>query len=90
LLERLAAEENRGAQMVSELVCLTPDGREYHGSGVLRGTLATERRGDEGFGYDPILIPRGYEQTVAELGDDWKREHSHRAQAALALAANLA
>ena len=43
-------------------------------------------RGDEGFGYDPIFVPEGETRTVAELGDAWKREHSHRARAAAALA----
>ena len=38
-----------------------------------------------GFGYDPIFVPDGEERTVAELGDDWKREHSHRGRAARAL-----
>ncbi len=42
----------------------------------------TRRRGDEGFGYDPIFVPHGETRTVAELGDAWKAEHSHRAQAA--------
>jgi XTP/dITP diphosphohydrolase len=85
LLERLASEENRRARMVTEIVALAPDGREVHVRGVLEGELATERRGSAGFGYDPIFIPDGYDRTVAELGDDWKRVHSHRARAAHAL-----
>jgi XTP/dITP diphosphohydrolase len=85
LLERLAGEPNRRARMVTELVCLTPDGVELRGIGVLEGTLATEKRGSTGFGYDPIFVPDGEELTVAELGDDWKNEHSHRARAAQAL-----
>ena len=40
---------------------------------------------DEGFGFDPVFVPRGETRTVAELGDDWKAEHSHRAVAARAL-----
>ena len=45
--------------MVTELVAIAPDGRELRGAGVLEGELATERRGEGGFGYDPIFIPDG-------------------------------
>ena len=85
LLERLAGEDDRRARMVTVLVALAPDGRELEVSGVLEGDLATERRGQTGFGYDPIFIPAGYDRTVAELGETWKRAHSHRALAAKAL-----
>jgi XTP/dITP diphosphohydrolase len=54
---------------------------------VLEGTIATGRRGEEGFGYDPIFVPAGHERTVAELGNEWKRTSSHRARAARALLA---
>ncbi len=87
LLDRLAGEKERGARMVTELVAIAPDGRELRGSGVLEGDLATERRGEGGFGYDPIFIPAGDTRTVAELGDAWKRRNSHRARAAQALEA---
>jgi XTP/dITP diphosphohydrolase len=87
LLERLRGERNRRARMVAELVALSPDGEEHRGSGVLEGAIATERRGEGGFGYDPIFVPNGEERTVAELGERWKREHSHRGRAARALAA---
>ena len=85
LLGELEGAENRGAHYVSELVLLAPDGRELRGTGALLGWIATEPRGNEGFGYDPIFVPNGEERTVAELGDDWKAEHSHRAHAARAL-----
>ncbi len=85
LLERLAGEADRRARMVTVLVALGPDGRELEVCGVLEGELATERRGQTGFGYDPIFIPAGYDRTVAELGEKWKRAHSHRALAAKAL-----
>jgi XTP/dITP diphosphohydrolase len=49
---------------------------------VLDGRIAEEARGSEGFGYDPIFVPAGEDRTVAELGNDWKRENSHRARAA--------
>ena len=92
LLEELRGvdEESRQARYVCELVCLTPDLEEFRGSGVLEGRIAEERRGTEGFGYDPIFIPGGEAKTVAELGNDWKLRHSHRARAARALLAALA
>jgi XTP/dITP diphosphohydrolase len=87
LLEELRGVADRRARYVCELVALSPDGTERRGTGVLEGAIATERRGDEGFGYDPIFVPDGEERTVAELGDEWKRKHSHRARAAAALEA---
>ncbi len=86
VLEELEGAEDRRARYVAEIVCITPEG-ELRGSGTLEGTIASERRGSEGFGYDPIFIPEGEMRTVAELGDEWKRRHSHRARAARALAA---
>jgi len=85
LLARLAGEANRRARMVTDIVAISPGGEELRGHGVLEGTLSTGRRGASGFGYDPIFIPDGHEQTVAEIGDAWKRRNSHRAKAALAL-----
>jgi XTP/dITP diphosphohydrolase len=82
LLAELDGATDRRARYVCELVGLAPDGRELRGTGILEGTIASERRGDEGFGYDPIFIPVGEEQTVAELGNEWKAENSHRARAA--------
>jgi len=90
LLGELEGVEDRRAHYVSELVLLAPDGRELRGTGALLGRIAADPRGSEGFGYDPIFVPNGEERTVAELGDDWKAEHSHRAQAARALLAALA
>lgn len=89
LLAELAGvpEARRGARYVSELVAIAPvpDGRTLRGTGVLTGRIASEPRGSEGFGYDPIFIPDGEERTVAELGNEWKSRRSHRARAARAL-----
>lgn len=87
LLEALDGVEEREARYVCELVALSPDGEELRGTGTVEGTIARESRGTEGFGYDPIFVPLGETRTVAELGNDWKRDHSHRALAARALAA---
>ena len=80
---------SRTARYVCELVCLSPAGAEYRGRGALAGWIATEARGDGGFGYDPVFVPTGESRTVAELGDAWKAARSHRAQAARALAEKL-
>jgi XTP/dITP diphosphohydrolase len=74
--------DSRRARYVCELIGISPDGREFGGSGVLEGRIAPEARGSEGFGFDPVFIPEGQEHTVAELGNDWKATHSHRARAA--------
>jgi XTP/dITP diphosphohydrolase len=90
LLGELGGAENRRARYVSELVLLAPDGRELRGTGTLEGRIAATPRGSEGFGYDPVFVPDGEERTVAELGNAWKSEHSHRAKAARALLGTLA
>ena len=90
LLGELEDVEERGARYVSELVLLSPDGRELRGTGTLEGRIAREAAGSEGFGYDPVLIPSGEERTVAELGNEWKATGSHRARAARALLRALA
>ncbi|HEX6702129.1 MAG TPA: non-canonical purine NTP pyrophosphatase [Gaiellaceae bacterium] len=89
LLEELRSVTDRRARYVCELVALAPDGREYRGTGILEGGIAEVRRGSEGFGYDPIFVPDGEERTVAELGNDWKGQNSHRARAAHALQAAI-
>ena len=87
-VERLLTElrslegEARRARYVCELVALSQSWEELRGTGILEGRMAEEPRGDEGFGYDPIFIPVGEERTVAELGNEWKAENSHRARAA--------
>jgi XTP/dITP diphosphohydrolase len=75
----------RRARYVSELVALGPAGEELRGTGTLDGRIASEASGAEGFGFDPVFVPEGERRTVAELGDDWKAQHSHRANAARAL-----
>jgi XTP/dITP diphosphohydrolase len=84
LLRELEGVEGDGrrARYVCELVGMSPAGQEFGGSGVLEGRIAPEARGSEGFGFDPVFIPVGEEHTVAQLGDDWKARHSHRARAA--------
>ena len=90
LLEELRGVGERGARYVCELVAVSSEGRELRGTGVLEGTVAEAPSGSEGFGYDPIFVPEGEAQTVAALGNEWKRRHSHRARAARALLEALA
>jgi XTP/dITP diphosphohydrolase len=90
LLAELDGTTERRARYVCELVVLDPDGTEVRATGTLAGEIAGAPRGDEGFGYDPIFVPTGETHTVAELGNAWKAEHSHRAKAARALASALA
>ena len=90
LLSELGDATDRRARYVCELVVLDPAGAEIRASGRLDGEIAHEPRGAEGFGYDPIFVPLGQSVTVAELGNAWKAEHSHRARAARALAQGLA
>jgi XTP/dITP diphosphohydrolase len=89
LLSALEGVEDRRARYVCELVALAPDGTELRATGTLEGDIAHEPRGDEGFGYDPIFVPRGESRTVAELGNRWKAGNSHRARAARELANSL-
>jgi XTP/dITP diphosphohydrolase len=67
-----------------------PDGTELHADGRCEGTLETRRRGARGFGYDPIFVPEGWEETMAELTDEQKDRISHRGRAFRALAELLA
>ena len=82
VLEALEGVADRRARYVCELVALGPDGDELRGTGVLEGHIASEPSGAEGFGFDPVFIPEGETLTVAELGDRWKAQNSHRARAA--------
>jgi XTP/dITP diphosphohydrolase len=94
-VERLLAElegvagEGRQARYVCELVAISPEGEEVRGTGILEGRIVEEPRGTGGFGFDPIFVPEGETQTVAELGDEWKSANSHRARAAQALKLSL-
>jgi XTP/dITP diphosphohydrolase len=89
LLGELAPLDDRMARYVCVIVAIGPTGEEVVAEGTLAGTIAPGRRGTAGFGYDPIFVPEGETETVAELGDDWKTANSHRARAAGALAAAL-
>lgn len=83
-LSELAGENNREAQFRT-VVTLIRNGKTEQVEGVVRGEIATAERGDGGFGYDPLFIPEGYDQTFAELPSKVKNGISHRARAMQAL-----
>ncbi len=80
---------NRNAKFVCTTVVYSPTGEEWVFHGEMKGTLATKPSGLHGFGYDPVFIPEGQTKTLAEIGDGFKTQHSHRAQALKAFLAKL-
>ena len=62
-------------------IALITSNNEYLFEGKIEGEIITEKKGESGFGYDPIFVPDGYTQTFAELGNDIKNKISHRALA---------
>jgi len=90
LMDALDGQTDRRVAYVAELVAIDPQGAELHGRGELRGTLAHERAGNGGFGYDPAFVPEGETRTAAQLDPAEKDAISHRGRAARALAAVIA
>lgn len=80
LLHEMEGKENRKARFRT-VIALVWNGKTYTFDGIVNGTITTTKRGENGFGYDPIFIPEGYQQTFAELGNDIKNQISHRAKA---------
>lgn len=80
LLKELSGETNRKAQFRTA-ICLIEGGEEYLFEGVVKGEIIEEKRGNSGFGYDPVFVPEGFSQTFAELGAEIKNQISHRARA---------
>lgn len=92
LLDELSAKtrpRDRSARFVCVLVAITPEGAEVHAEGSIEGHIAHFPSGDDGFGYDPLFVPSGYDQSFAELGNTVKSKLSHRALAAMQLRAKL-
>ena len=92
LLHRLGDNENRRAQFRT-VICLIRKGSDATAAptilefeGKVTGRIATAKKGTEGFGYDPLFVPDGYNQSFAELGLDIKNRISHRARAVKKLA----
>lgn len=93
LLRELAEKNNRKARFRTVIALIlkdesrgTGDERRETFEGIVEGHIAHEKSGAEGFGYDPIFVPDGYNQSFAELGIDIKNQISHRARAVKKLA----
>lgn len=85
LLNNLTGKSERGAQFRTVIALLMGEKTQLF-EGIVRGAIIEERRGEGGFGYDPIFVPEGYEHTFAELGSEVKNRISHRAKAVEQLA----
>jgi XTP/dITP diphosphohydrolase len=83
-------DERRGAAFVCAAAAVAPDGREIVCEENVIGSLLRERRGSNGFGYDPIFVPLGETRTTAEMSSEEKDAISHRGKAFRALASKLA
>lgn len=77
----------RGAKFYCLLLLIDETGVEHVFEGECKGTLLDAPRGGAGFGYDPLFVPEGFEQSYAELGDEVKSRLSHRARAWAGLSA---
>ncbi|PZF71228.1 RdgB/HAM1 family non-canonical purine NTP pyrophosphatase [Taibaiella soli] len=88
VLENIKNATNRAAHYKA-VICLIWEEQTYFFEGICRGTLLDAPRGGGGFGYDPIFVPDGYDQTFAELSLDIKNQISHRGKALKAMAAFL-
>ena len=90
LLRKLGNNNNRKARFRTVIALLESDGNGNKVAklfeGIVEGRIAHEKSGEEGFGYDPIFVPDGYDQSFAELGADIKNTISHRARAVKKLA----
>lgn len=85
LLHELAGVKNRNARFRTVITLLIGDEMHFF-EGVVNGQIIEEQRGEAGFGYDPVFVPEGKDQTFAELGNDVKNQISHRALATYQLA----
>ena len=81
ILENLRGITNRKARFVASLALCVPEKFMLITQGYCYGTIADSPRGYNGFGYDPIFIPDGYDKSFAELGDEIKNQISHRTNA---------
>jgi len=88
LLINLADKENRNARFRT-VISLILDGKETLFEGICEGKIINERKGNKGFGYDPVFIPIGSDKTFAEMNIEEKNQFSHRKKATEKLVAFL-
>lgn len=84
LLQNLTGKSERSAQFRT-VIALIIEGEEFLFDGIVRGRISEERMGSAGFGYDPIFVPDGYEESFAQMAAEQKNAISHRSRAASAL-----
>lgn len=84
LLKEMEEKNNRKAQFRT-VISLIEKGEEKLFEGIVRGEITREKRGNSGFGYDPVFQPEGFDVTFAEMGSEIKNKISHRAKAVEAL-----
>jgi XTP/dITP diphosphohydrolase len=84
LLSNLSHFKDRSAYFKT-VFCLIAHDNPYYFEGIVKGSIADRPRGNNGFGYDPIFIPEGHDQTFGELDKDIKKSLSHRARATQSL-----
>jgi XTP/dITP diphosphohydrolase len=80
LLTDLEGKANRKAQFKT-VIALNFNGEQHLFTGIIKGKIISEKRGSNGFGYDPIFVAEGYDKTFAELTSEEKNSVSHRSQA---------
>ena len=88
LLKNLEGETNRRARFRTA-ICLIEGGEEHLFEGIVEGHIIDHESGTEGFGYDPLFVPEGYDCTFAEMSADEKNAISHRGRAVRKLVAYL-
>lgn len=81
LMENLKDKKDRSAAFKTVIALITEDKTLYTVEGICPGSIGVEPNGENGFGYDPLFIPDGYDKSFAELGDEVKNKISHRARA---------
>ncbi len=99
LLQQLDGKDNRKARFRTVIALIekkdvcpcgcTSIPQIHRFEGIVEGRIATEKHGSEGFGYDPLFVPEGYDKSFAELGEHVKNTISHRARAVAKLAEYL-
>lgn len=90
ILRLMEGRQDRDARFESRLALVLPDGSVEVLAGTCEGTVPLEARGSEGFGFDPVFVPRGETRTFAEMGLEEKEGHSHRGRALARLKERLA
>ena len=88
LLAELGESATRDARFRT-VICYVDQHRTLFAEGVVEGEITMKRRGDAGFGYDPLFLPHGSSLTYAEISPDEKNQTSHRARALAAMAERL-